>query len=120
MNGIGQLLVACIEAFPERFEDYVQNKSEAKERCRVPMRRLKEALQEKRRVRAFINKAMFNGGEVNYLTVRDEDKYHVFLNKDVVHVFAEAVSVENSQAKNQNQTPSRKCCLNITIRILPN
>lgn len=108
MNGIGQLLVKCIEAFPENFSEYQRNKTKAKENCRIPMRELKQLLQEKRRVRSFINKAMFNGGEVNYLTVRHENVYHVFLNKDVVTVFADAVTVENSQARSIHQVPEQK------------
>lgn len=108
MNGIGQLLVQCIEAFPENFNDYEANKTAAKENCRIPMRKLAELLQEKRRVRAFINKAMFNAGEVNYLTVKHNDKFHIFLNKDVVTVFADAVIVENSKARSVNQVAEQK------------
>jgi len=108
MNGIGQLLVQCIEAFPHNFDDYQKNKIETKERCRIPMKKLAELLQEKRRVRSFINRAMFNAGEVNYLTVRHDNVYHVFLNKDVVKVFADAVVVENSQARSANQVPEQK------------
>lgn len=108
MNGIGQLLVKCIEAFPEDINDYEKDKRKAKEKCRIPMRQLAELLQEKRRVKSFINKAMFNGGEVNYLTVRHNDIYHVFLNKDVISVFADAVEVFNSQARSANQVPEQK------------
>ncbi|NUM32593.1 MAG: hypothetical protein HUU47_09765 [Bacteroidetes bacterium] len=72
------------------------------------MRKLAELLQEKRRVKSFINKAMFNGGEVNYLTVRHNEIYHVFLNKDVINVFADAVEVYNSQAKSAFQVPEQK------------
>lgn len=108
MNGIGQLLIKCIESFPTDIQEYELNKQEAKENCRKPMRELKELLQEKRRVRSFINKAMFNGGEVNYLTVKNSNKYHVFLNKDVVATFSDAVIVENSKAIAKNQTPEQK------------
>ncbi|MBS1513924.1 MAG: hypothetical protein JSS63_02760 [Bacteroidetes bacterium] len=108
MNGIGQLLIKCIESFPPKFEDYAKNKSAAKEKCRKPMRMLKDLLQEKRRIRSFINKSMFNAGEVNYLTVRHDDIYHVFLNKDVVTAFANAVEVENSQARTASQVPEQK------------
>jgi len=108
MNGIGQLLVQCIESFPNNFEEYELDKLSAKEKCRIPMRELKDKLQEKRRVRAFINKSMFNGGEVNYLTVKHGENYHVFLNKDVVDAFANNVIVENSQARTQNQVPEQK------------
>ena len=112
MNGIGQLLVQCIEAFPENFDCYKKDKLAAKEKCRAPMRKLKALLQEKRRVRSFINKAMFNGGEVNYLTVRHDDIYHVFLNKEVVSVFANAVIVENSKARSRGQFPEQKVIFN--------
>jgi len=108
MNGIGQLLIKCIEAFPATIEEYEKNKQASKERCRIPMKELKELFQEKRRVRSFINKAMFNGGEVNYLTVKDKDKYHVFLSEDVITAFADSVVVENSKAISKNQTPEQK------------
>lgn len=108
MNGIGQLLVKCIDAFPTDFYEYQRNKDEAKQRCRIPMRKLAKLLQENRRVRSFINKSMFNAGEVNYLTVRHDNVYHVFANKDVVKVFADAVTVENSQARSANQVPEQK------------
>ena len=51
---------------------------------------------------------MFNGGEVNYLTVRHENKYHVFLSKDVVELFANSVEVSNSKAIAKNQVPEQK------------
>jgi hypothetical protein len=105
---VGQLIIKCIECFPLTFEAYQQDKKAAKEKCRVPMRELKELLQEKKRVRSFINKAMFNGGEVNYLTVKDQNKYHIFLNKDVVTAFADSVTVENSKAITSTQTPEQK------------
>lgn len=108
MNGIGQLLIKCIEAFPLDFEEYSLNKLDAKERCRIPMRELSNLFQEKRRVKTFINKSMFNGGEVNYLTVRHENKYHVFLSKDVVELFANSVEVSNSKAIAKNQVPEQK------------
>lgn len=109
MNGIGQLLIQCIESFPPTFEEYQLDKLAAKERCRIPMRALAKLLQEeKRRVRSLINKAMFNGGEVNYLTVRQNNIYHVFLNKDVVSVFADAVEVSNSMAKHSTHVSEQK------------
>lgn len=108
MDGIGQSLVKCIDAFPEKFEDYLKDKQSAKEKCRIPMKELANLLQDKRRVRAFINKSMFNGGEVNYLTVKHEDSFHVFSNTDVVKAFSEAVEVSNSQARSKGQFPEQK------------
>jgi len=108
MNGIGQLLIECINAFPLSFTVYQANKKRAKENLRTSMRKLAELLQEKRRVRSFINKAMFNGGEVNYLTVRHNNIYHIFLNKDVVRVFVDEVEVKNSQARSLKEFSEQK------------
>lgn len=108
MDGIGQLLIKCIEAFPEKFEDYLKDKQSAKEKCRIPMKELANLLQDKRRVRAFINKSMFNGGEVNYLTVKHDKKFHVFSNTDVVKAFSDAVEVSNSKARSKGQVSEQK------------
>lgn len=108
MNGIGQLLEKCIESFPPSFDEYQNNKLEAKERCRVYMRELAEKFQEKRRVRTFLSKSMFNGGEVNYLTVKQGPIYHVFYNTDVITAFADSVEVSNSIARSANQVSEQK------------
>lgn len=108
MNGIGQQLIKCLESFPEKFENYIENKSDAKEKCRIPMRQLALLFMEKRRVRTFINKAMFNGGEVNYLTIKDNGIFHVFLNTDVIDAFSNLVTVENSRARNAYQVSEQK------------
>lgn len=108
MNGIGQLLIQCIQSFPSDFEEYKKNKNASKQKCRIPMRKLAELFQEKRRVRSFLNKSMFNAGEVNYLTVRHDNVYHVFSSKDVIKVFADAVTVENSKARSANQVSEQK------------
>ena len=84
MNGIGDLLIRCIKSFPENFEEYQRSKSIAKEKCKIPMRLLKEKIQDKRRLKAFIDKSMFNGGEVNYLTIKHDNKFHVFLTKTLL------------------------------------
>jgi len=108
MNGIGDLLAECINAFPPTFPAYQRNKTAAKERLRRPMRKLAELLQEKRRLRAFLNKALFNAGEVNYLTVKHEGKFHVFLNRDVMRVFSDNLEVCNSKALTAGQMPEQK------------
>ncbi len=108
MNGIGDLLAECINAFPPAFATYQRNKVVAKERLRKPMRELADKLQEKRRLRAFLNKSLFNGGEVNYLTVKHDKTFHVFLNQDVVQVFSDNLEVCNSRAISAGQMPEQK------------
>ena len=99
LNGIGTLLAHCIDAFPPRFEDYRGNKVASKIRLQAPMREIKDRFQRKALLRAFLKKAIFNGGEVNYLTICHEDRYHVYWNDDVVKIMADGFSVENSKAR---------------------
>ena len=98
LNGIGSLLIHCIDAFPPRYEDYEASKRESKQRLRTPMRELKDRFQRKALLRAFMMKSIFNGGEVKYLTVKDNGKFHVYHNTDVVRAMGEGFKVENSVA----------------------
>lgn len=98
LNGIGSLLVHCIDAFPPRYSDYSGNELASKERLRTPMRELKDRFQRKALLRAFLRKSVFNGGEVNYLTVLDAERYHVFWSDDVVRIMGAAFEVTNSVA----------------------
>ena len=111
LNGIGSLLVHCIDAFPPRWEDYQDNKEAAKIRLQTPMRELKDRFQRKALLRGFLKKSFFNGGEVNYLTVLHDGIYHVYWNDDVVRAIAERTVVENSKARNRNQYDDQKVIL---------
>ena len=108
MNGVGKLLTACINAFPATYKAYRRNKSLAKLRLRKPMRKLATKLKNKVRLRAFISKSMFNGGEVDYLTVKHDGKYHVFWNQDISKVLAENLEVCNSTARQKGQVSEQK------------
>jgi len=96
MNGMGQLLVECINSFPLSFDEYSLNKSLYKEKLKPHMIKLQELLQSQNRVKSFFSKAIFNHGEVKYLTIKSDDIFHVFLNSDINTVFAENLIVENS------------------------
>src|SRR3989338_4628097 len=111
MNGIGALLTECINAFPPTYAQYQRDKIAAKERLRIPMVKLSEKLKERPRLKAFLNKSLFNGGEVNYLTVKQDGVFHVFLNKDVVDVFGDNLEVCNSRAISAGQMPEQKVLL---------
>jgi len=108
MNGIGALLIECIKSFPDTFEEYTADKMIAKERLRVHMRALLDKLKEKPRLRAFLNKSLFNGGEVNYLTIKDNGIFHVFLNTDVLDVFSQNLTVANSRMISVGQVAEQK------------
>lgn len=98
LNGIGGLFVHCIDAFPPSYKEYRSNPAAAKERLKTPMRELRDRFQRKALLRAFLMKSIFNGGEVNYLTILHEGVFHVFLNTDVVQLMGECFEVVNSKA----------------------
>lgn len=109
LNGIGPLLVHCIDAFPPRYEDYVDNKEAAKIRLQAPMRELRDRLQRKALLRAFLRKSIFNAGEVNYLTIlNDEGTYDVFWSDDVIQIMANEFDVVNSKARTTDQFDDQK------------
>lgn len=111
MDGIGQILASCIDAFPESFEEYQKNKVQSKECLRKSMVSLANKLNDKNRLRAFLSKSIFNGGEVNYLTVYDSNKFHVFWGKEVVEVMAENLEVTNSLGRRIGEISEQKVLL---------
>jgi hypothetical protein len=111
MNGIGTLLANCIEAFPPNFDDYVRNKQTGKENLRQYMVQLAEKLQNKMRLRAFLNKSLFNGGEVDYLTVKYRGMFHIFFNKDVLDALCDNLEVCNSRTISEGNVPEQKVLL---------
>lgn len=111
MNGIGQHLIDCINSFPTTFEEYQTNKAVAKERLKPHMVALAEKLRDKHRLKAFLSKSIFNGGEVNYLTVYEDDKFHVFWGKEVLQMMANNLEVANSKARQAGQFSDQKVVL---------
>jgi len=108
MNGMADLFIACIESFPEKREGYLANKRLYKKKLQEPMRRLCEKLSNKGLLAAFIDKSMFNSGEVNFLAVKQNGDFHVFWGRDVVEILTENFQVENSKAKTKNQLDDQK------------
>lgn len=113
LNGVGALLIHCLDTLPSTYDAYQRNKLECKERLRTPMRDLKDKLQRKTLLRAFLMKSIFNGGEVNYLTVFHDGKYHVFLNTDVVKLVADKCEVVNSVRASADSPPEQKVLLRV-------
>jgi hypothetical protein len=109
MAGVGDLLAECINSFPQKYAAYEKVKYKAKERLRRPMKKLAKLMSEEAHVlRAFLNKSLFNGGEVKYLTVKHDELFHVFLNTDVISAISENIEVCNSQKRAANQMPEQK------------
>jgi hypothetical protein len=111
INGIRDFLIECIKAFPSTFQQYQQDKNCAKQRLRIPMVNLATKLQDHMLLKAFLDKSIFNSGEVDYLTVKHKDLFHVFYYKDVLDVMCGELEVCNSRAISSGQVPEQKVLL---------
>jgi len=81
MNGMAKLFLQCIQCFPESFQQYKNNKKLYKECLERPMIELCSRLRDRSILSAFIDKSMFNSGEVNYLAIERSRKILCFLVK---------------------------------------
>lgn len=111
MNGIGQLILDCLNVFPQNRREYEEDKQKYKDALKIPMRILCEKLQDKNRLKTFLSKAIFNGGEVQFLTIFPNyagNDIYIFYHEDVIDILAENLSVENSRARNLGQTDAQK------------
>ncbi len=117
MGTVSQLMIECIDAFPPKFSDYVADKPAVKARLQIKMRLLLAELQNHNIYSAFINKALFNGDNADYLSVFMGNKksvqcidreFHIFHKDDVVAAFTANVFLVNSKARNANQTSDLK------------
>ncbi len=118
MNGIGEIMLKCIESFPEDRNEYVKNKIVYKQKLQEPMRKLCEKLKQKRLLGAFLDKSIFNSGEVDFLVVKDKEVFHIFLNKDVINVLTNNFEVENSKARSEGQLDAQKVVFKINGRTI--
>jgi len=116
MNGLGDLFLRCINSFPEDRTEYLRNKDKYKRELQHPMRELCKKLKEKRLLAAFIDKGMFNSGEVDFFVIKEQEMFHVFWSRKVVEIFANNYVVENSKARMKNQFDDQKVIFKVSGR----
>lgn len=107
-DGIGQLLFSCLEVFPLKYDEYILNKEKYKNLLKPKMIALCGKLQDKDVFASFLLKSIFNCGEVTYLTIKNDDKFHVFKNEDVIETLVNNLLRETSKAKQKNQMDYQK------------
>jgi len=118
IGDLADLMIQCIDAFPEDFSDYEMDKQSAKYRLQEPMRLLKEEIEKPDIFPALLRKAIFNGDEVDYLSILpheikntsllDQKHFHVFSQEDVVTLLSTHLEVRNSKARNYRQMDDQK------------
>lgn len=107
-DGIGTLIHDCLDCFPEKFDDYELDKEKYKQLLKSKMIALGGKLQNNNIFSAFLLKSMFNCGEVIYLTIKNDDKFHVFYNNDVIDILTKNLLRETSKAIAEGQMDYQK------------
>ena len=110
-DGVGNLILECLNCFPDSFEEYLENKNKYKTLLKSKMISLCGKLQDKDVFAAFLVKSIFNCGEVNYLTIKNDEKFHVFLSNDVVESVVENVERQMSKLRGRDQMHYQKVVL---------
>lgn len=121
LKGIGRfskIMIDCIDAFPKSRAEYRANPHNYKIRLQKPMAMLAKELDDIDKRRAFFMKALFNGGEVNYLTVQPygTDEFYVFNNDEVVDCLVNYMQIDNSKAQHAKQYDRQKVLFKIDNR----
>lgn len=128
LGNIAELMIQCIDAFPEDLSDYSADKQFAKIRLQEPMRLLKQEIEKPDIFPALLEKSLFNGGEVNYLSILPhnlpndlpigEKHFHVFSQRDVVNLLSTHLEIQNSKARNRRQMDDQKVVFRFNNRNL--
>jgi hypothetical protein len=110
---LSKTFLECINSFPKERSKYLENKVSYKIKLQKPIQKLKQKLQNKNKLRLFLNKGIFNSGEVNFLAIKDKNLFHVFYNDDIIDLLTRLFTVENSKAKAKNQLDDQKVIFKI-------
>ena len=119
MGRIADIMVACIDAYPLSYAGYQANKVAAKQRLQPHMRRLLAELQKPGLFEAFLNKALFDGNDADYLSVflgkastaKASKQFHIFQKDEVVKALVADVTLRNSKARGPGQMDDQKVTL---------
>lgn len=125
-QGLGNttnLLINCLDSYPQNYTDYLADKRIAKIKLQPHMRAILTELNKQNIFKAFLNKALFDGGNEDYLIIFiDAAKlpkyakiFHVFHKDDVVDAFFDSIELKNSKARNANQMDDQKIIFKSTM-----
>ena len=119
IGDVADVIIDCLDAFPERREDYLADKVAAKLRLQRPMEMLKDEIRKPNIFSELLRKGIFNGNEVAFLAILPKElsgreiplsqkHYHIFSAQDVVSLLSTNLSVENSKARGRGQMDNQK------------
>lgn len=118
-----KLMVECLDAYPEKREDYLLNKTKAKDSLQESMRNLLAEMKKPGIFEKFLTMALFDGDDAEYLSMyighakieKSKKKFHVFHKEDVVRAIVSDVTLHNSKARHRSQRDAQKIILYSTL-----
>ncbi len=116
IGNLADIAIECIDVFPDTFDGYQADKKNTKIALQTPMKKLCVELNKPKVYAAFIQKAFFNGNEVDYLTIKSNDKFHIFPSA-VVSDICNRFDVVNSKGQNAGQMDDQKVLLKLGVNI---
>ena len=116
IGNVAPVMVDCLNAYPPTFAQYQANKAKAKQALRPHMRALLAELNKPKIFKAFLDKALFDGGNAEFLsifsgpasTAASQKHFHIFHKDDVTTILQSDLTLKNSQARHAAQTPEQK------------
>ena len=119
MGNVANIMLDCLNAYPPSFAEYQKNKKAAKQALRPHMRALLAELQNPNILRAFLDKALFDGGKADFLSIypsaandpQNKKHFHIFHKDEVINALQNDVTLANSKARNKNETSEQKIVL---------
>ena len=119
MGNVANIMLDCLNAYPPSFAEYQKNKKAAKQALRPHMRALLAELQKPNILRAFLDKALFDGGKADFLSIypsaandpKNKKHFHIFHKDEVINALQNDITLANSKARNKNETSEQKIVL---------
>lgn len=116
VGNVASIMLDCLNAYPPKYHDYLRDKRAAKQALRPHMRRLRMELSRREVLMAFLERALFDGGKADYLTILpgphetslSEKYFHVFRRNDVATALATDMKPANSRARKRGETSGQK------------
>lgn len=116
LGNVASIMIDCITSYPEDYGSYLNNKQASKLRLQKPMQRLLKELQKPKVLASFFDKALFDGGRADFLSLypgpanaaKRSKTFHVFHKDDVVAALMASVSLRNSKARRSGQMDDQK------------
>ena len=108
LNGLGDLFINCINVFPENIKEYKNNKPFYKKKLAQEMVKIKEYLLTPKKLKGFLSLSFFNGNEVDFLVIKNNNIFHIFDAKEVVEILSKEILVDTSKKRREGEFDDQK------------